>query len=447
VASSAWSLIESCILFDLALNEWLGLLESRHSRTIDLGLERSREVWERMGSPRPARQIFTVAGTNGKGSTVACLGGMLQALGYTVGSYTTPHLFRYNERVRINGVDASDRQLVDAFERVEAARGDVSLSYFEFGTLAAIYLMHESRDGAGDGSGLDFAIMEVGLGGRLDAVNILDANCAVITTVGLDHQEYLGTDRESIGREKAGIIRRNIPLVCGESNPPASVMARASQLQAPVLRLGHEFDVVDEQQNICFTKGETVLRLPRPQMIGRHQVNNQATAVAALLELVLDQLVHGLASVSLAGRLQQVSDRPRVYVDVGHNVLAAVAVLQSLRGISAQDAALNCHCVIGMLADKDAAAIAQILEPAVSSWYCAGLGGERGQSGEELAMQIRAGTVNAKVVSCADVDTALDAALGALNAQSPAAGFLLVFGSFSTAEQAISRWQLDQAAD
>jgi len=163
----------------LSLNEWLRLLESRHPRTIDLGLERSREVWERMGSPRPAGQIFTVAGTNGKGSTVACLCGMLRALGYSFGTYTTPHLFRYNERIQINGVDASDGQLIDAFERVEAARGDVSLSYFEFGTLAAILLMNEA--------GLDFAVMEVGLGGRLDAVNILDANCAVITTVGLDH--------------------------------------------------------------------------------------------------------------------------------------------------------------------------------------------------------------------------------------------------------------------
>ena len=169
-------------MLDLSLNEWLGLLESRHPKTIDLGLERSREVWESMGSPRPARQIFTVAGTNGKGSTVAYLAGMLRALGYSFGSYTTPHLFRYNERVQVNGIDASDRQLADAFERVEAARCDVSLSYFECGTLAAISLMNEFD--------LDFAIMEVGLGGRLDAVNILDANCAVITTVGLDQSSW-----------------------------------------------------------------------------------------------------------------------------------------------------------------------------------------------------------------------------------------------------------------
>jgi dihydrofolate synthase/folylpolyglutamate synthase len=428
-------------LLRISLNEWLGLLESRHPKTIDLGLERSREVWERMGSPRPAGQIFTVAGTNGKGSTVAYLCGMLRALGYSCGSYTSPHLFRFNERVQLNGSDASDRQLVDAFERVEAARGDISLSYFEFGTLAAILLMHEA--------GLDFAVMEVGLGGRLDAVNILDANCAVITNIGLDHQEYLGDDRESIGWEKAGIIRRNTPLVCGETDPPVSVMAEASRLQAPVLCLGHEFNAVEDQQSIRFTRGETVFLLPGPQMTGRHQVNNLATALTALLELApdavnkFDQLVRGLASVSLAGRFQRVSGQPRVYVDVGHNALAAEAILDALSKIKGQNAKFNCHCVIGMLADKDAAAIAQILEPVVSRWYCAGLGGERGQTGEELATRVRAGAVNAKVISCVDVDTALDAALGALGRESPSLDCVLVFGSFLTAAQAISRWQPD----
>jgi dihydrofolate synthase/folylpolyglutamate synthase len=426
-------------LVQISLNEWLSLLESRHPKTIDLGLERSREVWERMGSPRPAGQIFTVAGTNGKGSTVAYLCGMLRALGHSFGSYTSPHLFRYNERVQLNGIDASDRQLVDAFERIEAARGDISLSYFEFGTLAAILLMHEA--------GLDFAVMEVGLGGRLDAVNILDANCAVITNIGLDHQDYLGDDRESIGREKAGIIRQNIPLICGETDPPGSVMAQASRLQAPVLRLGHEFNAVDDQQSIRFTRGDTVLALPGPQMTGRHQVINLATALAALLELApdavnsVDELVRGLASVSLAGRLQQVSDQPRVFVDVGHNALAAEAILEALSRIKGKNAAFNCHCVIGMLADKDAAAVAQILDPVVSGWYCAGLGGERGQTGEELATRVRAGVVNAKAFSCADVDTALDAALGAMGRESHSADCVLVFGSFFTAGRAISRWQ------
>ena len=268
------------MLSDLSLNEWLSLLESRHFRTIDLGLERSREVWGRMGFPRPARQIFTVAGTNGKGSTVAYLAAMLRALGYSFGCYTTPHLMRYNERVQINGSEVSDGQLVEAFERVEAARGEVSLTYFEFGTLAAIFLMSQA--------GLDFSIMEVGLGGRLDAVNILDANCAVITNIRLDHQDYLGDNLESIGREKAGIVRPNVPLVCGETNPPASVLAEASRQQAALVRLGHEFNAIEELGNLRFTKGDCSLLIPCPQMIGQHQVNNLATALAALLELVPD---------------------------------------------------------------------------------------------------------------------------------------------------------------
>ncbi|MEE8339233.1 MAG: folylpolyglutamate synthase/dihydrofolate synthase family protein [Xanthomonadales bacterium] len=445
--------VESLVLVGISLNEWLVLLEARHPRTIDLGLERSCEVWGRMGSPRPARQIFTVAGTNGKGSTVAYLCGMLKGLGYSFGSYTTPHLFRYNERVRVNGIAASDRLLLDAFERVEAARGDVSLSYFEFGTLAAISLMHDYRNAAGNEVGLDFAVMEVGLGGRLDAVNILDANCAVITTVGLDHQEYLGDDRESIGREKAGIIRRNVPLICGEKDPPASVLAEASRLQAPLLRLGHEFSAVDERESIRFTRGATDILLPRPQMIGRHQVDNMATALAALLELAphalnnADQLVGGLALVSLAGRLQRVSDHPPVYVDVGHNAQAAEAIREALSKMMGQGEISSCHCVLAMLADKDATAVAQILEPVVSAWYCAGLGGERGQSGEQLANKIRAGEIDAKVTSCVDVGTALDAALSALSTERPGADCVLVFGSFLSAGQAIGRWHADQSAD
>jgi len=214
-----------------------------------------------------------------------------------------------------------------------------------------------------------------------------------------------------------------------------------------VLRLGHEFNAVDDQQSIRFTKDETAFLLPRPRMIGQHQVNNLAMALAALLELVPDaanrvhQLVRGVASVFLAGRLQQVSGHPRVYVDVGHNALAAEAILEALSEIMGQDANSNCRCVVGMLADKDAAAVAQILEPVVSSWYCAGLGGERGQTGEELATRIRAGAGAAKVFSFADVDTALDAALAAAGRECPASAWVLVFGSFLTAGQAISRWQ------
>jgi len=193
---------------------WLAMLERRHPRAIDLGLDRVAEVWQRMGEPRPAARLFMVGGTNGKGSTVAYVSGMLWALGYRCGNYTSPHLSSYNERVVIQGERVSDRELIDAFECVEAARGAVSLTYFEFGTLAAFYLLSRAA--------LDFAVLEVGLGGRLDAVNILDADCAIITQVDLDHQEYLGNDVETIGYEKAGIMRPGIPVICGQTDPPRS---------------------------------------------------------------------------------------------------------------------------------------------------------------------------------------------------------------------------------
>ena len=426
----------------LSLNEWLGLLESRHPRTIDLGLERCREVWERMAAPRPARRIFMVAGTNGKGSTVAFLDGMLRSLDYSCGSYTSPHLLRYNERVRINGADVSDRQLAEAFERVEAARRDISLSYFEFGTLAAFSVLHQAD--------LDFAVLEVGLGGRLDVVNILDADCAIITNIGLDHQEYLGDNRESIGREKAGIIRRKTPLVCGEADPPESVMSTASRLQAPVSRLNHEFEVRLSEEEIRFTKGAVDFLISRPRMTGQHQLNNLAVALAALLELVPDASTHigrlaaGIDSVSLPGRLQQVCDQPRVYIDVGHNPLAARAVLDVLDQYPGRSPEAQCHCVLGMLAGKDAVAVAKTLNSLVTAWYCAGLEGERAQSGEELANWIRAGTVNATVVSCETVDMALDAALEAVGRGCPTSDCVLVFGSFLTAGQAIGRWRQDE---
>jgi dihydrofolate synthase/folylpolyglutamate synthase len=424
----------------LSLHEWLSLLESRHPRTIDLGLERCREVWQRMAAPRPARRIFMVAGTNGKGSTVACLDGMLRSLDYSCGSYTSPHLLRYNERIQVNGAAVSDKQLVEAFERVEASRRDISLSYFEFGTLAAFSILHQAD--------LDFAVLEVGLGGRLDAVNMLDADCAVITNIGLDHQEYLGDDRESIGREKAGIIRRNTPLVCGEADPPVSVMAKASRLHAPVMRLGMDFEIRLSGEEIHFTQGDVDFLLPGPPMTGQHQLNNLALALAALLKLVPDasnhtrQLAAGITAVSLPGRLQQICDQPRIYVDVGHNPLAAKAVFDALSKHPGRDPEAQCHCVIGMLADKDAGTVAKILDSLVSVWYCAGLDGDRGQSGEELARRIRAAVANAAVISCATVEMAFDAALEAVGKACPSSDCVLVFGSFLTAGQAIARWRL-----
>ena len=415
------------------LDDWLRLLETRHPKAIDLGLDRCRAVWQRLGSPRPAQRIFTVAGTNGKGSTVATICALLGSLGYRQGSYTTPHLLVYNERVQIDGRPVDDDALLSAFARVEAARGDIRLTYFEFGTLAAIVLLGDA--------GLDFAVLEVGLGGRLDAVNILDADCAVITPIGLDHQEYLGDDLDSIAREKAGVIRHAAPVVCGETAPPAPVLARAAELNAPLRRLGLEFHI-DCERNACrFRMGEFSLSLPAPALRGAHQAANMATGLAAVLSLVPEaalcsaDLIRGLQSVALPGRLQTLSGRPRVWVDVGHNPLAAAAVASALR---ADVAGGQTRCVLAMLADKDVRGVVEHLDPEVSAWYCAGLGGARGQTGRQLARRLGLPRDGIVPVVCASVAEAFEAAL----ADSAEADRVLVFGSFQTAGQALDYWRV-----
>jgi len=410
------------------LPAWLALLEKRHPVAIDLGLDRVGAVWRRMGRPAPASKFFTVAGTNGKGSTAAYIGAMLMALGYRCGIYTSPHLFRYNERVQIQGQEASDQDLIGAFELVETARGEISLSYFEFGTLAAFVLLSRAN--------LDYAVLEVGLGGRLDAVNILEADCAVITPIGLDHQEYLGRGLESIGHEKAGIIRAGRPVICGEANPPQSVLRHARQCGAPLQRLGCEFHIWPQAGAYIWRQGSRSLQLPRPSMPGSHQVNNMATAVAAIAAVVpgsldkVELLGRGLQALRIAGRLQQSDVCPRVWLDVGHNPHAARAVAATLRDLQLYPV----HCVLGMLRDKDARAVATALDADVRTWYCAGLDGDRGRSGRQLAREV--GTVSGPERSrdFPDVASALRAALDGSGSDKN----ILVFGSFITVAQAVA---------
>ena len=410
----------------LTLPAWLAMLETRHPLSIDMGLDRVREVWQRMGKPQPAARIITVAGTNGKGSTTLYICSALSAMGLRCASYTSPHLFQYNERVQVLGAMASDHDLVSAFEQIEAARGTISLTYFEFGTLAAFAIMAKAA--------LDYAVLEVGLGGRLDAVNILSADCAVITPIGLDHQDYLGHDRETIGAEKAGIIRAGRVVICGEPEPPRSVLNRASELGSPVYRLGREFSVVTHVDGCTWRQGAHVLELPRPVMQGVHQVNNMATAVAAVVAVhpaSLERpslLAQGLGSVQLPGRLQQHASCKRVWLDVGHNPHAAQAVAEALNNLGIRPGI----CVLGMLRDKDATAVAEILDGCVQAWYCAGLEGERGRTGAALAREVAAVSCRPLVKEFKDVATALGAAL----ADTTEGESILVFGSFVSAGQA-----------
>lgn len=411
------------------LDAWLAYIESRHPRSIELGLERVREVATRMALGRPAAQVVTVAGTNGKGSTVAFVEAIARAGGWKVGAYTSPHLLRYNERVRIDGEEASDQSLVAGFAAVEASRGDTPLTYFEYGTLAALWLFGRSA--------LDLAVLEVGLGGRLDAVNIVDADVAVVTTVDIDHTDWLGSDREAIGREKAGIARAWKPLVLGEVDPPSSVLRHAYAIGANAIRLGSDFfhEPVDAAHWRWREVGAELV-LPHPRLDAPAQRANAATAIAALRALPRALPSHawaeGVAGARLAGRLQRFErDGVEVVVDVAHNAQAA-------RGLAAwllaQPGARKTRAVFAALADKDAGAMVDALAGSVAGWHLAGLDGvARGQDVEAFAARLSS---TAAATASRDARVA-DALARALAAAAPG-DRVLVFGSFHTAAAALA---------
>lgn len=415
------------------LAEWLAYIERQHPRSIDMGLERVRAVATAMGLKRPARQVITVGGTNGKGSTVAFIEAIARAAGWKVGAYTSPHLLAYNERVRINGGDATDAELVAGFEAVEAARGDMALTYFEYGTLCALWLFQAAR--------LDLAVLEVGLGGRLDATNLVDPDVAVITTVDLDHQDYLGGDREAIGAEKAGIARAWKPLVLGEDDPPSSVLARAYAIGASAIRAGCDyfFAPVDADSWRWREVGFDVT-LPRPGLAAPVQLRNAAAAVAAVRALPRPpprRALAGVADARVAGRLQRVErDGVDIVLDVGHNPQAAgqlAAWLAQPRpgGKTAPGATL---AVYAALADKDAAGVVGMLQGQVDAWYLAGLQthGPRGTDVDALAARL-ADTAAAAAFRLPDVATALAAA----RAAAAPGDRILVFGSFHAVADAL----------
>ncbi len=410
---------------------WLRLLDSRHPVEIDLGLDRCERVYRRMGAPRPARKIVTVAGTNGKGSTVAYIAAMATALGYRTGSYTSPHILRYNERIVMGGIQATDRQIVEAFEYIEGMRGDISLSYFEFSTLAAFRMMSEAD--------LDYAILEVGLGGRLDAVNIVNCDCAVITPIGIDHQAFLGNDRSSIGHEKAGIIRTGKPVVCGEPQPPASVLDAADHLGAEVFLLERDFHIQAAGGDFVFPRLGICCAMPPAALEGAHQQANRAVAMAAMLlceptaKHELSIIAGAAANTALAGRLEVLGACPPVIVDVGHNALAAAAVADYLHHAHPDRL---CRCVLGMFADKDAEAVVAALDDQVDEWLCAGLEGNRGQTGTQLALRV-AKVSSLQTLAFDSVAQAIDAAIDAARAGAISEDIVLVFGSFGTAADAI----------
>jgi dihydrofolate synthase/folylpolyglutamate synthase len=367
------------------LAHWLQWQETLHPRKIDPGLERVSVIAARMGVLRPANTVITVAGTNGKGSCVAMLEAILRSAGHQVGSYTSPHLLRYNERIRIDGREIDDDRLCAAFQTVDEARGSTTLSYFEFGTLAALRLFCDTS--------LDAALLEVGMGGRLDAVNVVDPDIAMVTSIGIDHVQWLGDNRESIAREKAGIFRAGRPAISCEAAPPASLIEVARETGAMWYGLGEQYHY--RAGGNCWDWNGPSARhsaLPLPALVGTHQLDN-ASGVLMAIELLRERLPvsqaairTGLRSVSLRGRCQRVPGVIELILDVSHNPHGAERLAELLRQYPC---AGRTHIVLGMLDDKDVGGFVKALSSVADHWYAAGLEKPRGLSCDALCRKLR----------------------------------------------------------
>jgi len=410
-----------------SLPEWLALLESRHAETvINMGLDRVRAVKERMQLAFKC-PVIMVAGTNGKGSTCAMLESILLRAGYKVGLYIKPHFLDFNERARINGDMAGNAALVEAFQAVEAARGDISLTYFEFTTLAILHLMA--------GAGLDVAILEVGLGGRLDAVNVIDADVSIVTSVDIDHVDYLGGTREQIGFEKAGIFRTGKAAICSDPMPPQSLIDHAMEIDADLWLMGRDFNYSgDKQQWNYGGRSQRRNALAYPSLRGANQLLNAAAALAALEALRIELPVgaqdvrHGLVTVELPGRFQVLPGRPTVIYDVAHNPHAASALGQNLGNMGFHP---YTFAVFGSMHDKDIDGVIRAMADRVDHWCLTNLPSPRAASASELAAKVQAigPDMHEKTVTIFD-----DPGQAFANAMSRAGenDRIVVFGSFLT---------------
>lgn len=420
------------------LEEWLDYQQRIHPREIELGLDRIRAVWERLASPVPAPTVISVGGTNGKGSTVAFLEAMTGAAGLRVGAFTSPHLLAYNERIRVDGADSDDASLIDAFERIEQARGDIALTYFEFNLLAAVLLFADA--------GLELAILEVGLGGRLDAVNLIDADASIVTTIDLDHQDWLGNDRDSIGREKAGIFRAGRPGVIGEIFPPAGLIAEAERIGPRLIRRGVDFDIERHSQHWIWRNDSIELELPLPTLGAYAQIDNAASAIAALHALRgrlgwnPRALTRGVATARLSARMQRSMSESGVelLIDVAHNPQAARQLAHYLidnppRGRSV--------AVFGALADKDVPAIVAALDGAFDHWHLGGLDSANARGLDATALRERISADLSRDVTTHD-DIA--AALHAAQSSARSGDLIVAFGSFHVAAAAMQMAARDQ---
>jgi len=404
------------------LADWLTHLESLHPKTIALGLERVAQVKQRLNLD-PDFPVIVVGGTNGKGSVCAMLESILYAAGYRVGCYTSPHLLHYNERVRVAKQLVSDAELCASFDAIEQVRGDISLTYFEFGTLAAMqsFIAHK----------VEVAILEVGLGGRLDAVNVFDNDCAVVTSVDIDHVDYLGDTREKIAFEKAGIFRPNRVAICADSNVPETLRVHARDIGAELWCIGNDFGCTPHQGQWDYRSRVGARNaLPHPALRGAFQLNN-ASAVLAVLDVMQERLPvsmaavrRGLTEVALAGRFQFVPGKPQLILDVAHNPHAARSLAQNFAALPPA----KTFAVFGMLKDKDMRGVVELMNPHIDVWLVSGIDAIRGASGEELAQVLQDVAVRGEILR-------LDSIADALRFAYKAAGEndrIAAFGSFYT---------------
>ncbi len=412
------------------LKTWLERIERMHPQEIELGLERISEVLDTLSIRKPAPNVITVGGTNGKGSCIAFLEAALRAGGYRYASYTSPHLWRFNERIKLSGVEASDEDLVACFEQVEAARGDIPLTYFEFSTAAAFVYFARTN--------VDVALLEVGLGGRLDAVNAIDPDVCVLSSIDVDHKMWLGEDRVSIGREKAAIFRRGCAAICGDLNPPDSVLETADALQARLLRIGHDFEVEQVADGWLWRGPRRSLSLDTPLLAGEFQLANAACALTALDEL---EVTRGLApallrkAVSQAhvpGRMQVLGGEVSWVFDVAHNAHAAAALAAYLQA-TRDSFPGRTLAVVGMMQDKDVVAVGKIMSAQIAHWICTSLPRPRGWQADALAQQLRA-----VVQSPLDTAPSLEQACAQAREMARPGDRVVVFGSFLTVGPALA---------
>lgn len=413
------------------LAEWLTLLETRHAKSIDMGLERVSTVKERLDI-RFDCPVITVAGTNGKGSTCAMLESILMRAGYRVGLYIKPHFLHFNERARIEGTPASDAELIAAFEQVEQSRGDISLTYFEFTTLAIMKLMAGAR--------LDVAILEVGLGGRLDAVNVVDADVGIVTSIDIDHTEYLGNTREEIGVEKAGIYRAGMTAICGDPMPPRSLIKHADAIGADLWLMGRDFNYTGDKQQWAYGgRGQRRNSLAYPSLRGANQLLNASAALAALealrdrLPVGAQEVRTGLATVELPGRFQVLPGQPVVILDVAHNPHAAATLAQNLDNMGFHP---YTYAVFGSMIDKDIDGVIHHLKGKIDHWCVTGLPLPRAATAQQLKDKLLDAGVEPefKPDAACTIETFESPAVAFANALSRASenDRIVVFGSFLT---------------